>query len=94
MEETIREYIESDPDNVFRTTCIRSCPQANFSFIAIQRIEGRSWQEISDNLGGVSIPVLANFYVRCVQRFVPRIEEYLNNYNSGNNNLELNRNQN
>lgn len=70
------QCLEEDPDGLFQRTHIDRCPAANFQFLAIKRLAGYSWQELSSELG-VRIPTLSSFYQRCLTKFAPQLKEYL-----------------
>lgn len=74
--QVVREFLSSDPQGVFCKTHVVGCPGANFQRIAIQRLDGFSWQEISDQLG-VPIPTLSSFYQRALEKLGPMLREYL-----------------
>ena len=70
------QYLESDPEGIFKSTHISKNPAANFQFLAIKILSGYSWKEISDELG-IKIPTLSSFYQRCLTKFIPNFKEYL-----------------
>ena len=72
----VRELLINDPKGVFGKTHIVNHPEANFQRIALQRLDGFSWQEISGQLG-VSIPTLSSFYQRALDKLGPILREYL-----------------
>ena len=72
----VRELLISDPTGVFCQTHVANRPEANFQRIALQRLDGFSWQEISEQLG-VSIPTLSSFYQRALDKLGPMLREYL-----------------
>ncbi len=74
--EEIRQCLEEDPEGVFQATHIGNQPQANFQFLAIQRISGYTWKEISTEVG-IKIPSLSSFYERSLAKFAPTIRRYL-----------------
>lgn len=76
LPELIHQYIQRDPDRIFRKTHIRNRPDANFSRIALARFEGQSWQEIASGLD-ISISTISNFYYRWCRRFAPLLEAEL-----------------
>ncbi|MDZ4877301.1 MAG: hypothetical protein CLLPBCKN_006736 [Chroococcidiopsis cubana SAG 39.79] len=80
----LRRYLESDPDNLFQEAYIENYPEANFAFIAIQVLDRRTWQQISDSLDGIPVPTLGKFYYRWVRQFAPQIRAYLDNSNLDN----------
>ncbi|MBP0021648.1 MAG: sigma-70 family RNA polymerase sigma factor [Cyanobacteria bacterium SBLK] len=72
----ICQYLQEDPENIFRSTCIGKNPAASFQYIALQVLAGRSWREISTELG-LKIPTLSGFYQRSLKKFAPKFKEYL-----------------
>jgi DNA-directed RNA polymerase specialized sigma24 family protein len=64
----VREYIEEDTEALFSNTKIANRPDANFRAIALARFAGKSWEEISLELG-ILIPTLSSFYQRCCRKF-------------------------
>ncbi|NEN88749.1 MAG: sigma-70 family RNA polymerase sigma factor [Okeania sp. SIO3H1] len=74
--EEIRQCLEEDPTGEFKATYTSGNPQANFQYIALKRLDGYQWSELSQELG-VPIPALSNFYRRCLQRFIPIFRDYL-----------------
>ncbi|GAB1544754.1 hypothetical protein NUACC21_74300 [Scytonema sp. NUACC21] len=75
----IRQYIEKDPQGVFRQTYIKSYPQANFQEIAMKRWSGLSWKDISEEFC-VPIPTLSNFYQRSLDKFRHEFKELCDRY--------------
>ncbi|NET15754.1 MAG: sigma-70 family RNA polymerase sigma factor [Okeania sp. SIO1H6] len=78
LSEQVRKCIEEDPTGEFKATYTSDNPQANFQYIALKRLDGYQWSELSQELG-VSIPALSNFYRRYLQRFIPIFRDYLSN---------------
>jgi DNA-directed RNA polymerase specialized sigma24 family protein len=72
----VLQCLEEDPGGLFQQTHIDNHPSATFQLLAIQRLEGYSWQEISDALG-IRVPTLSSFYQRCLTKFAPQLKEYL-----------------
>ncbi len=72
----VLQCLEEDPEGLFQQTHIDRYPAANFQFLALQRLAGYSWQELSAELG-IRIPTLSSFYQRCLTRFAPQLKEYL-----------------
>jgi DNA-directed RNA polymerase specialized sigma24 family protein len=77
--EVIKECIELDPENLFKTCHIENHPKANFQVLSKQRLEGKSWKEISEILE-IKIPTLSSFYYRCLNRFASILKEYCINH--------------
>ncbi len=76
LSEMIRECIEEDPDNIFRQAQIINRPEANFREIALARFSGKSWEDISSELG-ILVPTLSSFFQRCCRNFSPKLKQYL-----------------
>jgi hypothetical protein len=72
----VLQCLEEDPDGLFQRSHIDHHPEANFQFLAIKRLAGYSWQELSTDLG-IAIPTLSSFYQRCLIRFAPQLKAYL-----------------
>ncbi|MBD2776078.1 sigma-70 family RNA polymerase sigma factor [Iningainema tapete] len=72
----VLKFIEDDPEGIFALKHIKGYPEANFQAIAIKRILGITWKDISAEWG-ISIPSLSTFYQRCLQNFAPIFREYL-----------------
>lgn len=73
--ELLEEYIEADPEHLFRRTCIKNLPKANFQIIAKRRIAGASWEEISEEFN-LSISTISSFFYRCLGKFTPKLKAY------------------
>ncbi|WP_414543899.1 sigma-70 family RNA polymerase sigma factor [Nostoc sp. CCY0012] len=76
--EQIREYIESDPEIIFRKEHIRGHPEANFQAIAQRRCSGIAWKDISAEWG-IGLTSLHVFYQRSLKKFADKFQEYLDN---------------
>lgn len=76
ISEVLRELIEKDEKKIFRKKYIRDYPAANFQNLALAIIAGKSWQEISAELG-IKETTLRSFFRRCCQKFAPIFREYL-----------------
>lgn len=72
----IRQYLEDDPTGAFREAYVTNCPQANFRDIALRRLSGYAWKEISAEFN-VKVPTLSSFYERSLARFSVHIRESL-----------------
>ncbi|MFB2970199.1 hypothetical protein ACE1CD_14590 [Aerosakkonema sp. BLCC-F183] len=73
--EQTREYIVSDPDNIFEKEHIRNRPDANFRAIALARFNGQSWEEISADLD-IKVPTLSGFFQKSCSKFRAKFREY------------------
>jgi DNA-directed RNA polymerase specialized sigma24 family protein len=78
LAEVIKECIESDSENLFKNTHIENHPEANFQALSKQRLEGKSWKEISEEFG-IKIPTISSFYYRCLNRFASNLKECCRN---------------
>jgi hypothetical protein len=76
LSEQIREILEEDPDGEFESKCMSSNPLANFKAIALKRLRGASWEELSLEYQS-KIAALSNFYQRSLTHFAPKIQQYL-----------------
>ena len=74
--EAIGLCLQEDLSGKFRQTHVRNFPAANFQAIALRRLAGQSWQDLS-NLWGVPVPTLSVFYQRWCRRFDSQFREYL-----------------
>ncbi|WP_407899227.1 hypothetical protein [Scytonema sp. NUACC26] len=77
-EELLRKCLEEDLDNIFKNKHIKGHPQASFQYIAIARLDGQGWKEISKDLGGIKISTLSSFYERSLKNFIPVLQNKLN----------------
>lgn len=76
-EARLRECLEEDADKVFSKEHIRNYPEANFRAIALATLSGKSWEEISAELGGIKVPTLSSFFRRSCKKFASQFKEYL-----------------
>ncbi len=75
LSETVRQYIEADPAKLFQKH-IREHPQATFQAIALARLDGKTWKEMSESFG-IGIPALNNFFQRRLRELAPAIRRYV-----------------
>jgi RNA polymerase sigma factor (sigma-70 family) len=76
LSEELEAFIQEDTSRVFQGTHLSNHPKASFQYIALQRLNGSSWVEISDQLG-IPIPTLSSFFQRCLRKFAPEIKRSL-----------------
>ncbi|NET58829.1 MAG: sigma-70 family RNA polymerase sigma factor [Symploca sp. SIO2E6] len=75
--EIIMQYIECDPDEIFKQERIKQHNKASFQDIFLaKRIQGKSWKEISQDWG-IPMTTLSSFYWRCIKRFAPKIRQHV-----------------
>ncbi len=75
LSEQLRAYLETDPNNLLQKH-IRAHPEATFQVIALKRLEGISWKELSETFN-IQIPALSNFFQRHLQKVSPEIRKYI-----------------
>jgi hypothetical protein len=75
LSEELRAYLENDPNNLLKKH-IRAHPEATFQVIALKRLEGISWKELSGTFN-IQIPALSNFFQRYLQKIAPEIKKYI-----------------
>lgn len=76
LSQQIREVLEEDPKGEFEKRCMSSNPSANFKAIALKRLAGISWEEISQEYDS-KVAALSNFYQRSLADFAPKIRNYI-----------------
>lgn len=77
MSQELRRLLEEDPKNIFQTAHVQGHPKASFQLIAIQKLNGYSWEEISQQLHNIPVPTLSSFYQRSLTRYIPFFRDYL-----------------
>ncbi len=78
LSDLVRRCLEEDIDRVFSQKHIRNYPEATFRYIALRRLNGYQWQEISDELG-IKKSTLSDFYQRCLHQLAPQIRDCVQN---------------
>ena len=76
LSEKLEAFIQEDTSKVFQGMHIKNHPKANFQYIALQRLNGSTWAEISDQLG-IPIPTLNTFFQRYLIKIAPEIKKSL-----------------
>ncbi|MEL6580830.1 MAG: hypothetical protein AAFQ14_13855 [Cyanobacteria bacterium J06621_12] len=79
LTQKLREYLLSNPNEIFTKPHIRNRPDANFSRVALEKFSGQSWEEISQQLD-IPVPTLSSFYNRWCRRFAPLLNTELKQY--------------
>lgn len=74
--EQIRECLQEDPEGLFAARHVRDCPEANFRAIALRRLAGESWKDLSV-AWNTPVPTLSVFYQRNCRYFIAKFKEYL-----------------
>lgn len=75
LSDTVRQYIEEDPAKLCQKH-IRENPQATFQAIALARLDGKTWKEMSE-AWEIGIPALNNFFQRRLKELAPEIRKYV-----------------
>lgn len=75
LSEAVRHYIEGDPAGLLQKH-IKGHPQATLQAIALARLDGKTWKELSDFFG-IGISALNNFFQRCLRELAPEIRKYV-----------------
>jgi hypothetical protein len=76
--EVLSEYIDLDPDNLFKNQYIEKYPKANFQVLLKRRIMRQSWKDISTEFH-IKVPTISSFYYRCINRFSDKFKEFYDN---------------
>jgi hypothetical protein len=76
LQERLRCLLEADPDGYFASRHMRHHPKVNFQVVAIEKLNGTKWRDLSEKLA-VPISALASFYSRSLKDFAPVIRRYL-----------------
>jgi hypothetical protein len=76
LSQEVKDCIEEDPEGLFTQAYVADYPAASFQYLALKRLEGYSWQDLSVELE-VAVPTLSSFYQRCLTRFASRLKTYL-----------------
>ena len=75
LTDRLKETVEADPENLFKSAHIRNCPHATFQALLKCRLSEHSWESIAEEFG-ISVSTASNFYYRCSARFLPKLKEY------------------
>ena len=76
LSQEVKACLEEDPEGLFKQASVADHSAANFQYIAVKRLEGYSWQDLSAEFN-ISVPTLSSFYRRCLARFAPKLKAYL-----------------
>jgi hypothetical protein len=68
LSETIYQYLEVDSDNIFKQKYLDDNLSTNFQLIALAKLSGKTWQEISTELN-IDIITLSNFFQDCCDKY-------------------------
>ena len=76
LSQEVKACLEEDPEQLFRQASVADHPAANFQYIAVRRLEGYSWKDLSAEFN-IPVPTLSSFYRRCLAQFAPKLRAYL-----------------
>jgi DNA-directed RNA polymerase specialized sigma24 family protein len=76
--EILRDCLEENPQNLYKQTHIRERPDASFFAIALARISGKSWQEISEKFG-IPLATINRFFQRCCEKYRSSLRKCMGN---------------
>lgn len=76
--EEVWDYIELDPENIFKQEYVENHPEANFQALTRYRRCKIMWKDISHQMR-IKTSTLINFYQRSIKKFAPKIKQYLTN---------------
>lgn len=76
LSQRVRDCLAEDPEGLFAQAYVADRPAASFQYLALQKLEGYSWQDLSIELN-IAVPTLSSFYRRCLTRFAPILKTYL-----------------
>ena len=80
LTDLIKQYLEDDPDQHFKNTCIPKYPHITFQDIALKiHLKGYSFREISQEYDVPYTSIVA-FYQRRLQDFAPIIRQYVEDH--------------
>jgi DNA-directed RNA polymerase specialized sigma24 family protein len=68
------ELIQADDHRLFQKEHIRDRPDANFRAIALATLQGKTWEELSQELD-IKVSTLSSFFRRCCQKFSQKFKE-------------------
>lgn len=70
----VREVVEADQEDLFKSVHIRDRPDATFQALFQRRLSGLRWQDIATEFN-ISTSTAQTFFSRCLQRFLSTIRE-------------------
>lgn len=76
LSQEVKACLEEDSEGLFKSACVVDHPAANFQYLAVRRLEGYSWKDLSAELD-ISVPTLSSFYRRSLARFAQKLKSYL-----------------
>lgn len=77
LSEQVYEYIEEDPNGVFKTTHVKNHPEANFQAVMLRYMRGEKISDIAIDFN-IPRPTIDSLYKRGVKKFAQIIQQYVN----------------
>ncbi|MGC9526250.1 MAG: hypothetical protein ACP5D7_12005 [Limnospira sp.] len=74
--EELIEFVNDDPDGILKNEKMAQKPEITFQFLLSERISGKTWEKISQEVA-VKLPALHAFYRRRLNKLKPKFREYL-----------------
>lgn len=81
LSELLREIIIEDPENLFKTIHLKGEPRANWQFLSIAKLEGKTWKAIALEVER-PLNTVREWYIRNTPAMAEKIKHYLNNRSS------------
>ena len=73
----LRQFLEEDPENLFKSEHIKGHPKATFQVLVIAKfVEDKTWEQISQEWG-ISLATISSFVTRRLQKFKAYFQKYL-----------------
>lgn len=76
LSQEVKACLIEDPERLFQQAHVADNPAANFRYLALKRLDGYSWKDLSAEFG-IPVPTLSSFYRRYLARFAPTLKNYL-----------------
>ncbi|MGL5807816.1 MAG: hypothetical protein ACRC11_20675 [Xenococcaceae cyanobacterium] len=76
LSETIYQYLEVDSDNIFKQKYLDDNLSIDFQHIALAKLSGKTWQQISAELN-IDLITLSKFFQDCCDKYANLIEQKL-----------------
>ncbi|MDL5045164.1 sigma-70 family RNA polymerase sigma factor [Oscillatoria amoena NRMC-F 0135] len=79
LAELVKKCLIEDRGGHFKDEHITNRSDANLRAIALLRLEGKTWKEISQEFD-IPIPTLSSFYQRSLRKLTPLLQDFCLNY--------------
>lgn len=75
--QSLRKFLEEDPEGLLKAERLQKRPDITFQFLALAKhVEDRTWESIADEVG-ISAQTLSSFVERRLQKLIPYFNKYL-----------------